>query len=127
MLVHGNPILNTVYWTEDRSDAFCIQMASHLGMKAGDVVAFGHTHKPWHRVVEAMHFVNAGSVGRPKDGDPRACVALIEMDDVDVTVEFVRIEYDVERAAAGIRESGLPGEFAEDLRTGGVSATVESA
>ena len=53
VLVHGTPTLNTVYWTEDRPDEFCLKMASHAGMKAGDVIAFGHTHKPWHREVRA--------------------------------------------------------------------------
>ena len=72
-LVHGNPILNTVYWTEDRPDSFCLQMAEKLGPGPGDTVVFGHTHKPWHRTIEGIQFVNAGSVGRPKDGDWRAC------------------------------------------------------
>ena len=69
VLVHGTPTLNTVYWTEDRPDEFCLKMASHAGMKPGDVIAFGHTHKPWHRQVGGIHFVNTGSVGRPKDAD----------------------------------------------------------
>ena len=33
--VHGTPTLNTLYWTEDRSDEFCLKMASHAGLKAG--------------------------------------------------------------------------------------------
>src|SRR5229473_4547493 len=49
ILVHGTPTLNTVYWTEDRPDSFCTQMASLAGAKKGDVIAFGHTHKPWTR------------------------------------------------------------------------------
>jgi predicted phosphodiesterase len=118
-LVHGNPVLNTFYWTEDRSDAFCLKMAGHLDAKAGDVVAFGHTHKPWHRAVEEVHFVNTGSVGRPKDGDPRASYALVTMDGEGVSVEFVRVEYDVARAAAAIRASDLPDDFAAYLETGG--------
>src|SRR5260221_7586918 len=72
ILVHGTPVLNTVYWTEDRSNDFCLKMASHVAAKPGDVIAFGHTHKPWYRNVGGVHFVNAGSVGRPKDGDWRA-------------------------------------------------------
>ncbi len=72
-LVHGNPVLNTVYWTEDRSDAFCLKMAGRLGAGAGDVVA----------------------------------------------VELVRVGYDLARAAAAIRESELPDEFASFLETGG--------
>jgi predicted phosphodiesterase len=119
ILLHGNPVLNTVYWTEDRSDRFCLQMAESAGAKAGDVVAFGHTHMPWHREVEGIHFVNTGSVGRPKDGDPRAGFAVVTMDGERADVEFVRVEYDVKRAMEGIRASDLPGDFADYLRTGG--------
>ncbi|MEX0891349.1 MAG: metallophosphoesterase family protein [Gemmatimonadota bacterium] len=120
ILVHGNPVLNTVYWTEDRSDKFCLQMAEQLGAKAGDVVAFGHTHKPWYRTVESVHFVNTGSVGRPKDGDWRAGYVVVALDAEAVDVTFVRVEYDVARAAAAIRESELPDDFAEVLETGGM-------
>jgi len=63
VLVHGTPTLNTLYWTEDRPDSFCLKMAQYAGLKAGDVIAFGHTHKPWHREIEGIHFVNTGSVG----------------------------------------------------------------
>jgi predicted phosphodiesterase len=120
-LVHGNQTLNTVYVSEDRSDEFLRTMASSVGARAGDVIAFGHTHKPWHRLVDDVHFVNTGSVGRPKDGDPRAgYVRLVVMPEV-VDVEFVRVAYDVERAAMGIIESDLPNEFAAYLRSGGRS------
>jgi predicted phosphodiesterase len=127
ILVHGNPVLNTVYWTEDRSDGFCLKMAEQLGARAGDVVAFGHTHKPWHRTVEGVHFLNTGSVGRPKDGDWRAGFVLVEMDGDAVDVEFVRVEYDLERATVAIRESDLPDDFAEYLETGGMPASRATA
>jgi predicted phosphodiesterase len=128
ILVHGNPVLNTVYWTEDRSDRFCTQMAETVGAKAGDVIAFGHTHKPWHRVVDGIHFVNTGSAGRPKDGDWRAGYTLVRFDDQAVAVEQIRVEYDVERAMQAIRSSELPDDFAEYLQTGGkpVSARTEA-
>lgn len=121
ILVHGTPTLNTVYWTEDRPDSFCLQMASIAGAKAGDVIAFGHTHKPWHRVVEGIHFLNTGSVGRPKDGDWRAGYVLLDVDEDGPKVEFVRVEYDVKTTMKGICESDLPDEFAEYLQTGGQS------
>ena len=117
--VHGTPTLNTVYWTADRPDAFCAQMADHAGAKPGDVLAFGHTHKPWYRQVEGVHFVNTGSVGRPKDGDWRAGYVVLEMDQDAVRVEFVRVEYDIETSMSGIRSSELPDEFAEYLQSGG--------
>lgn len=118
-LVHGNPVLNTVYWTEDRSDDFCLKMGARMGARPGDVVAFGHTHKPWHREVGGIHFVNTGSVGRPKDGDPRAGYVVLDFAGPDPGVTFVRLEYDVARAADAIRESTLPDDFAVYLETGG--------
>ncbi len=124
-LVHGNPTLNTLYWTEDRSDAFCLKMAEQARRKAGDVICFGHTHKPWHREIEGIHFVNTGSVGRPKDGDPRAGYVTLEVTaDAAPVVEVVRVEYDVERAAQAVLESSLPDFFAEYLRTGGQPTAV---
>lgn len=121
-LVHGAPTLNTLYWKEDRPDTFCAKMAERLGAKPGDVVAFGHTHRPWWRVVDGVHFVNAGSVGRPKDGDPRAAVALVELGGAEPRTEVVRVAYDVAAAASAVRASSLPDEFAVVLETGGVPA-----
>jgi predicted phosphodiesterase len=125
-LVHGNQTLNTVYVTEDRSDAFLEKMAKDLGSRPQDVVCFGHTHKPWHRVVEGVQFVNTGSVGRPKDGDPRAGYVLLTTEGSGVRIEFVRVAYDVDEAARAIRESELPAEFADFLRSGGAAAHANS-
>jgi len=118
ILIHGNPVLNTVYWTEDRDDDFCRKMAGHLGARGGDLIAFGHTHRPWQRAVDDIQFVNTGSVGRPKDGDPRAGYVEVARGDSGWEVEFVRVEYDVEAAAEGIRRSELPDAFADHLRWG---------
>jgi hypothetical protein len=124
ILVHGAPTLNTLYWTEDRPDAFCLEMAKRAGAAAGDVLAFGHTHKPWHRVIEGIHFVNTGSVGRPKDGDWRAGYVLLDAGGAESRVEFIRCGYDIERAVAAIRASDLPDEFAEYLRAGGATVAA---
>jgi predicted phosphodiesterase len=124
-LVHGNQTLNTVYVTEDRSDAFLEKMARDLGSRPEDVICFGHTHKPWHRVVEGVQFVNTGSVGRPKDGDPRAGYVLLTTEGSGVRIEFVRVAYDVDEAARAIRESELPAEFADFLRSGGAAAHAD--
>jgi predicted phosphodiesterase len=126
ILVHGTPTLNTLYWTEDRPDSFCVKMAEMAGAKKGDVICFGHTHKPWHREVDGIHFLNTGSVGRPKDGDWRAGFVILDMSGETPQVEFARVEYDLEQAMAGIRKSDLPDEFAEFLATGGTPRPVES-
>jgi predicted phosphodiesterase len=126
-LVHGNHILNTVYVTEDRPDEFLTSMAKAMGAKEGDAICFGHTHKPWHRLVAGVHFINTGSVGRPKDGDPRAGYVTLDVSERGIDVEFERVEYDVEKAAQGILASELPSEFASFLRTGGAEATAGGA
>jgi predicted phosphodiesterase len=119
ILIHGNQVLNTVYVTDDRPDDFLAKMGMGVGARSGDVVCFGHTHIPWHRVVDGVHFVNTGSVGRPKDGNWRACYAVLDVDATTVSANFVRVEYDVESAATAILSSDLPDDFAEYLRTGG--------
>jgi predicted phosphodiesterase len=128
-LVHGSPTLNTLYWTEDRPDSFCQKMAKTAGLKEGDLIAFGHTHKPWTREVDGIRFVNTGSVGKPKDSDWRAGYVLVEAggesDEKIEPPEFVRVEYDLERAMEGIRRSELPDEFADQLRAGGTPKPVE--
>ena len=124
VLVHGAPTLNTLYWTEDRPDSFASKMAKSAGAKEGDLIAFGHTHKPWHGLVEGVHLLNTGSVGKPKDGDWRAGYALVEIDEGVDAVGFVRVEYDLERAVEGVLQSELPDEFADLLRTGGKTEPV---
>lgn len=118
-LVHGTPTVNTLYWTENRPDDFCRRMAGMAGLRPGDVIACGHTHLPWHRAVDGVHFVNTGSVGRPKDGDPRAGYSLLDVGGAGVSIEHVRVAYDVERTARAIEASDLPDEFAWYLRSGG--------
>jgi len=127
MLMHGNQTLNTVYVTEDRPDSFLEKMTKDVGARSGDVICFGHTHKPWQRTVGGVQFVNTGSVGRPKDGDWRACYVLLTFDQSGTRVEFVRVPYDVDHAASAIRESGLPSEFAEILKSGAASPAAAHA
>lgn len=125
-LLHGNQVLNTVYVHAARSDDFLEKLGTAAGARTGDVVCVGHTHVAWSRVVGGVRFVNTGSVGRPKDGDWRAGYALLDVGAGDANVEFVRVEYDVERAARAILESNLPNDLADFLRTGGQSGTAAS-
>lgn len=81
----------------------------------------GHVSGP----VDGIHFVNTGSVGRPKDGDPRAGYVVLEITGDSVNGELRRAEYDVERTATAILETDLPNEFADYLRSGGVKLISE--
>jgi putative phosphoesterase len=116
LLVHGSPRKINEYLYADRPDATLERL---LDMAEADVLVCGHTHIPYHRILPSgRHVVNAGSVGKPKDGDPRACYLVLEADDRDLTVTFKRVSYDVERAAQAIEASDMPDEYAEMLRTG---------
>lgn len=118
VLLHGAAPVNTLYWSADRSDAFCRRMAAAVGARRGDVLCVGHTHLPWCREVDGIHIVNAGSVGRPKDGDWRAGYVILDVTDERVAVEFRRAEYDLEHVVRAIHLSELPDEFADYLASG---------
>ncbi|MDH4163944.1 MAG: metallophosphatase family protein [Nitrospirota bacterium] len=114
-LFHASPRKHNLYWYEDRPDKFFREMAEKI---RADVLIFGHTHKPFRKDLDGSIFINAGSVGKPKDGDPRACFALIEITENRVLSEFPRVPYNINGTATAIIEKGLPPDFAGQLRQG---------
>lgn len=128
LLVHGSPRKINEYLFEDREEKSLLRI---LESADADILCFGHTHKPYHRILNSgtdaaphfRHAVNIGSVGKPKDGDPRGAYVLLTLDEHSavleknsITVEFVRFEYDVEKAAKAVEESPLPDAYARALR-----------
>ena len=134
LMVHGSPRKINEYLYEDRNESSLCRMMARAD---ADVMLFGHTHKPYHKVLTEeddddstrfRHAINVGSVGKPKDGDPRGCWVLLTIDENaepgdehSIDVNFVRVSYDVEQAARGVEESPLPDAFADMLRDGGES------
>lgn len=116
-LVHGSPRRINEYLSRDRDERTYRRLAE---TEADDVLAFGHTHDPWSRSYGKTLFVNVGSTGRPKDGDPRAAYVLLRSSPgALVEVEIVRLAYDVETAAEAVLAAGLPPALAQILRQGG--------
>jgi putative phosphoesterase len=76
-----------------------------------DVICVGHTHQPYVLEVGDKLVINPGSVGQPRDGDPRAAYAIID----DNRVELKRVEYPVERTIRAVHESSLPDQAKEML------------
>lgn len=113
LLVHGSPRKINEYLYESRPLWSFERLARDI---AADVLVMGHTHLPYSKEVGGVLFVNDGSVGKPKDGDVRACYALLEVGS-RTAVEFRRVQYDVAAAAAAVRASGLPAHFAELLES----------
>jgi putative phosphoesterase len=130
LLVHGSPRKINEYLFEDREEKSLLRIMEQAD---ADIMCFGHTHKPYHRILNSgvdgqnhyRHAINIGSVGKPKDGDPRGCYVLLTINDNSsiinkdsITLEFIRFSYDVEKAAKAVEESPLPNDYADMLRKG---------
>ena len=130
LMVHGSPRRINEYLFEERDEKSLLRIMQEAN---ADILCFGHTHKPWYRTISEetasgiryRHAINIGSVGKPKDGDPRGCYAILTIRDGSeintnegLSVEFIRFHYDVEKAAKAIEDSPLPDAFAEMLRKG---------
>ncbi len=117
LLVHGSPRKVNEYMYEDRPDDYFERIMD--GVDA-DVLVCGHTHLPYHKVLPSgRQIVNTGSVGKPKDNNRDACYVVLSATGTDLSVEFVRVPYDVERTASAIEAAdGMPDHFAMLLREG---------
>lgn len=130
LLVHGSPRRINEYLFEDREEKSLLRI---LEKADADIMCFGHTHKPYHRILNGgneeqphyRHAINLGSVGKPKDNDTRGGYVILEIDENSsvlekdsIHVEFIRFEYDIEKAAQGVEDSILPNAYAENLRRG---------
>jgi putative phosphoesterase len=114
LLVHASP--------RDPLDEYAPPDAEYWARRLehveADVVCVGHTHQPYVLQVGNKLVVNPGSVGQPRDGDPRAACAIIEGN----TVDFQRVEYPIDDTITAVQGSPLPPVardfLIEVLRTG---------
>ena len=111
-LVHGSPRKVNEYLFEDKPARLYERLAA---AEEADMLVFGHTHKPWVHEYGEMLFVNCGSVGKPKDGDPRAAFAILRPGVGGVGVAIERVPYDAETVAREVAAAGLPAEYAHKL------------
>ena len=140
LLAHGSPRKNNEYLLPDRSDDQLRRLAESA---ESDVVCIGHVHVPYHRTLAGsrgqLHYVSSGSVGKPKDGDPRACwvelligsepavreaaaedsaCALAGTTDTWVGFTLHHVAYDIASVQAHMAQVGLPLSLAEALARG---------
>ncbi len=113
-LVHGSPRKVNEYLFEDKPARTFERIAAGADC---DVLVFGHTHRPWVHEYGGVLFVNCGSVGKPKDGDPRAAFAVLTDYEGRLDVEIERVEYDARSVADEVAAAGLPSDYAEKLLT----------
>ncbi len=130
LLVHGSPRKINEYLFEEREEKSLLRIMQEAD---ADIMCFGHTHKPYHRVLTITegettrywHAINIGSVGKPKDGNSQGGYVLLHINDDSsilskdsIQVEFIRFDYDVEKAAKAVEDSPLPDAYAASLRSG---------
>lgn len=130
LLVHGSPRKINEYLFEDREEKSLLRIMQDAD---ADIMCFGHTHKPYHRVLPTTpadnthyrHAINIGSIGKPKDNNPKGGYVILHINENSritgkdgVRVEFIRFDYDVEKAAKAVEDSPLPDGYAEMLRKG---------
>jgi putative phosphoesterase len=122
LLVHATP--------RDPLDEYAVADADFWSRRLqnidAQVICVGHTHHPYVLEVGEKLVINPGSVGQPRDGDPRASYAVID----NHRVELKRIEYPVEQTIRTVEESSLPESakklLADVFRTGGLAKSDNS-
>lgn len=114
LFTHGSPERPNEYLLAETPAA---RLETLFAGSCADVLVVGHTHVPLARNLGEHLLLNPGSVGNPKDGDPRAAYLILDTE-TGLTAEQVRVEFDVETVAAASVHSGLPWQLAEALRRG---------
>ena len=127
---HGTPFDEDAYVFDEMDAMYALQASRR------DLCLYGHTHNPAVLAFDgsvldygpikgdqtillrkdSRYLINVGSVGQPRDGDPRAAYGVVDLARRDVSI--YRVEYPVERAQQRILDAGLPEVLAQRLRLG---------
>lgn len=109
-MFHGSPRMDDEYVFEEDANAEMLQLAK------AQIVISGHTHVPYVKRIPEGMLVNPGSVGQPRDGDPRASYLIY--DEREQGFMLRRVEYPVEEASKAVISAGLPDFLGERLLSG---------
>ncbi|HHF59031.1 MAG TPA: metallophosphoesterase, partial [Thermoplasmatales archaeon] len=101
------------YVFPDVSDELLLQFAE---IADADVLVFGHTHIPMERRVKDKIFLNPGSVGQPRDGNPKSSYMIFDTESRETI--FRRVAYNIDMASKSILEKNLPRFLAQRLYLG---------
>jgi putative phosphoesterase len=109
-IFHGSPRSDDEYIPEESAEEELLDLAK------SDFLVLGHTHVPFVKSLDQGTIVNPGSVGQPRDGDPRASLTIY--DHRLRRFEVKRLAYDIDRMAEAMRASGLPSFLSMRLYSG---------
>lgn len=114
-LVHGSPRDPLNEYIYPGTPQFILR--SLIDESRGTALLLGHTHVPFHYSFDSKIMANPGSVGQPRDGDPRASYGILEVS-AHTSFQLHRTAYDIDAAASKITASGLPKLLADRLYAG---------
>jgi putative phosphoesterase len=106
LVVHANPKTDDEHLWPDADEATLERL---IGDEPASAIAFGHLHLPYVRMWRGKLLVNVASAGLPKDGDPRACYAILTQRDGGWQVKHRRVAFDVKKVATQLVDCGIPG------------------
>ncbi len=114
-IYHGSPARNHEFLFASTPDK---RFAELTQVCTDNIVLCGHSHDPFHKVVEQTHFINPGSAGRMFDDNPQGSCAVVQFTPAGLQVNHHRISYDVAKTVHGLRLAGLPKIYGEMYRLG---------
>lgn len=106
LVVHASPVADNEHVWPDADDATLERL---LGNDPAAAIAFGHLHLPYVRFWRGKLLINVSSAGLPKDGDPRACYAILTERPGGWEVKHRRVAFDVKKVATQLAACGIPG------------------
>lgn len=111
-LTHATPfgIADYVFEDDDQKLKACL-LAS-----GSSILAVGHTHLSYIRQFEEGVIINLGSVGRTKERDAKASYAILELNQKELSVKIIKMDYPIAETIQGILESSIPDFYAETLK-----------
>ena len=115
LLTHGCPGAEDGYLSADTPEK---QLAKLAHEAKAELILCGCSHQPFARTVEGVWFISPGSAGLPRDGDPRAAYAIVEVGREETQVFPHRVAYDIERLVVELNRHELPNAFVRMFREG---------
>lgn len=102
LVVHGSPRSIDEYLFE--SSEILEEIAQEID---SDIVICGHTHIPYYKVVKGKHYINAGSVGKPKHGNSNSTYVIVEISNQEIKSDIIQVSYEVDKMIRVIQENDM--------------------
>lgn len=104
-MFHGSPADHDEFLFSSTPDSRFTDLSTQTEC---DIIVTGHSHSPFHKHINGVHFINPGSVGRMFDGNPELSFAELTLADNTPLVTHHRLPYDIDKVVHRLKENNLP-------------------